>query len=77
MPPPLHPRLRGGDIGSGLTGRMPLLGVAGGADPDDLDAERDAEPNDDDEGTMRCGTQELPWRRDTEGTSRGGIWSGG
>jgi hypothetical protein len=67
----LHPQFVGGDAGSGLTGRRPLLGVAGGADLDDLVADLDVEPDDEDH-SMRRGIQELPCRRDTEGTSLGG-----
>ncbi|KAK1643707.1 hypothetical protein QYE76_061512 [Lolium multiflorum] len=72
MAPALRPRLFGGDAGSAFTGGRPLLGVAGGADPNDLVVDRDAEPDDEDEEAMRCGIQELPCRHDTEGTSLGG-----
>jgi hypothetical protein len=44
-------------------GRRPLLGVAGGADPHDLVADLDAEPDDEDDA-MRRGIQDLPRRRD-------------
>ena len=72
MPPPLRARLRGGVTGSGLTGRMPLLGVSGGAEPGDLDVDLDAEPDDDDVAAMRRGSHELPRRREADGLGCGG-----
>jgi hypothetical protein len=51
-------------------GRKPLLGVAGGADPDNL-VDLDAKPDDDDD-SMHRGIHELPCQRDMEGTSLGG-----
>jgi hypothetical protein len=71
MAPAMRPRLLGGDTGSVFTGRR-ILDIVGGADPDDLVTDRDAEPDDEDEGAMRRGTQELPCHRDTDGTSLGG-----
>jgi hypothetical protein len=68
--PALRP-LVGGDVGSILTGRRTLLGVAACADPHDLIADLDAE-HDDEDDAMRRAIQELPCRRDTEGTSLGG-----
>jgi hypothetical protein len=50
------------------------LGVAGGgADPSDLDAD----PEDEDDGTIRRGVHELPCRRDKVGATGGGIPSRG
>jgi hypothetical protein len=52
--------VRGGDYGSDLTGRRPLLGIAGGAEP--LKRDLDAEPDDEDGFAIRRGSQE---QRDT------------
>jgi hypothetical protein len=60
----------GGDAGSFF---IVVLGVvAGGADPQERDADLDADP-DDDEDAIRPGIHELPCRRDTEGTAGGDI----
>jgi hypothetical protein len=51
-----------------------FLGVD--ADPDERDADLDADPDDADPGerdAVRRGIHELPCRRDTEGTCGGGI----
>jgi hypothetical protein len=59
-------------------GLRPLLGVAGEAELDDLVADRDAEPDDEGEGAICRGIQELPCRRDKEGPCLGsGICSTG
>jgi hypothetical protein len=69
--PLLHPLVDGGDAGSFFT---VVLGVD--ADPDERDADLDADPldaNPDERDAIRHGIHELPCRRDTEGTTGGGI----
>jgi hypothetical protein len=64
----LRPLVGGGEVGSFLM----TVGVAGGgADPPDLDA--DLNPDEEEDGAIRHGLQELPCRRDTVGTTGGGI----
>jgi hypothetical protein len=69
--PLLHPLVGGGDVGSFFT---VVLGVD--ADPDERDADLDADPLDanPDEWDAICrGIHELPCQRDMEGTTGGGI----
>jgi hypothetical protein len=46
-----------------------------GADPPDLDA--DLDPDEEEDGVILLGVQELPCRRDTVAASGGGIPRGG
>jgi hypothetical protein len=69
--PLLRPLVRGVDAGSFFT---IVLGVD--ADPDERDADLNADPLDadpDEWDAIRRGIHELPCRRDTEGTAGGGI----
>ena len=61
---PPRPRVRGGDTGSFFTGP---IGVAGGAEPE----ERDADADEEDEGTILRGLHELSRRRETAGMRSG------
>jgi hypothetical protein len=69
--PPLRPLVSGVDVGSFFT---IVLGVD--ADPDERDADLDADPDDadpDERDAIRRGIHELPCQRDREGTYGGGI----
>jgi hypothetical protein len=68
--PPRRARVRGGDAGSGLTGRSWLLGVVGGADPNERDTR--AESEEEEVEAMHHGIHELPLHRETDNTL-GGI----
>jgi hypothetical protein len=67
----LRPLVGGVDTGSFFT---VVLGVD--ADPDERDADLDADPldaNPDERDAIHRGIHEIPCRRDTEGTAGGGI----